>query len=115
EQIGFLIYLGVESIMFITLFATYFILTPSSEGLHPSDIFSVTTIVLSSIFLFSSSGTLIVAEKGVPNMNVKQIIMWLTVTLLFSLLHQKCLILPKYLVYQRLFYHPYFCYLAVDP
>src|SRR5699024_700474 len=67
KQIGFLIYLGVESIMFLTLFATYFIFTPSSEGPHPSEIFSVTTVVLSSIFLLSSSGTLIVAEKGLAN------------------------------------------------
>src|SRR5699024_10028548 len=57
KQIGFLIYLGVESIMFLTLFATYFIFTPSSEGPHPSEIFSVTTVVLSSVFLLSSSGT----------------------------------------------------------
>src|SRR5699024_6439998 len=43
------------------------------------------TVVLSSVFLLSSSGTLIVAEKGLANKNVKQIIMWLTVTLLFGL------------------------------
>lgn len=85
KQIGFLIYLGVESIMFLTLFATYFIFTPSSEGPHPSEIFSVTTVILSSVFLLSSSGTLIVVEKGLANKNLKQIIMWLSVTLLFGL------------------------------
>lgn len=86
KQLGFSIYLGVEAVMFLTLFATYIIFTPSSEGPHPSDIFSVTTVVLSSIFLLSSSGTIVLSEKGLPGKNMKKIIPWLGVTLLFALI-----------------------------
>lgn len=86
KQIGFFIYLGVESIMFLTLFATYLIFTPSSEGPHPSEIFSATTVILSSVFLLSSSGTLILAEKGLSNKNLNKIIPWLAATLLFALI-----------------------------
>src|SRR5699024_2644159 len=80
-----LIYLGVESIMVLTFFATYFMFTHSSEEPRPSDIFSVTTVVLSSVFLFSSSGTLIVAVKALANKNAKHIILSLTFHLLFGL------------------------------
>ena len=86
KRLGFFIYLFVEAIMFLTLFATYIIFTPSSQGPHPSDIFSTTTVVLSSIFLLSSSGTLVLSEKGLADCNLKKIIPWLLVTLLFALI-----------------------------
>jgi cytochrome c oxidase subunit 3/cytochrome aa3-600 menaquinol oxidase subunit 3 len=86
KQIGFFIYLGVEAIMFLTLFATYLIFTPATEGPHPKEIFDVKTVVLSSIFLLSSSGTLIVAEKGLRGENWRKVLPWLGVTLLFGLI-----------------------------
>lgn len=84
KQIGFFIYLGIESVMFLTLFATYMIFTPSSEGPHPADVFEAKSVILSSIFLLSSSGTLYLAEKGLDGRRWKQILPWLSITLLFG-------------------------------
>lgn len=86
KQIGFFIYLGVEAIMFIVLFTTYFIFTPASVGPHPSEVFSLMTVILSSVFLLSSSGTLIISEKGLKERKLKQIVPWLMVTLVFALI-----------------------------
>src|SRR5699024_398572 len=86
KQIGFFIYLYVEAIMFLTLFATYFIFTPSSEGPHPSDIFDAKTVILSSVFLLSSSGTLYMAERHVKSTRHGIFALWLAVTLLFGLI-----------------------------
>ncbi|MUV36342.1 Menaquinol oxidase (H(+)-transporting) [Lentibacillus sp. JNUCC-1] len=85
KKFGFLIYLFVEAIMFLTLFATYLIFTPSSEGPHPSDVFETKSVILSSIFLLSSSGTLIMSERGLEGKQLKKLIPWLGVTLLFAL------------------------------
>ena len=86
KRIGFLIYLGVEVIMFLTLFATYIIFTPSTEGPHPSEVFQTKTVILTSLFLLSSSGTLIISEQGLNQKNIPKIISWLPVTLLFGLI-----------------------------
>lgn len=85
KQIGFFIYLGVETIMFFVLFATYLIFTPSTEGPHPSEVFDLTTVVLTSVFLLSSSVTLWIAGKGLTKKNIKMIYLWLGLTLLFGL------------------------------
>src|SRR5699024_12704777 len=71
--------------MFLTLFTTYLIYTPSSEGPQPADIFSITTLVLSSVFLLSSSGTIMISEQGMHTKNHKKIITWLFITFLFAL------------------------------
>lgn len=86
KQMGFFIYLGVESIMFLVLFATYLIFTPSTEGPHPSEVFDARSVILASIFLLSSSGTLIVAEKGLQERHRKKIATWLGITLAFALI-----------------------------
>ncbi|UOQ95038.1 cytochrome c oxidase subunit 3 [Halobacillus shinanisalinarum] len=67
KRLGFFIYLGVEAVMFATLFATYIIFTPASQGADPSEVFELRSVVLASIFLLSSSGTLLMAEKGMEN------------------------------------------------
>lgn len=86
KQMGFFIYLGVEAIMFFVLFATYLIFTPSSEGPHPSDVFDAMTVILTSVFLLSSSATLWIAEKELTRKRVNMIYAWLGVTLLFGLI-----------------------------
>src|SRR5699024_8626143 len=85
KQIGFFIYLGVEAVMFLTLFVTYLIFTPSSEGPYPSEVFDTFTVVVSSIFLLSSSGTLIFAEKGLKSTKKTQLLIWLAITLAFAI------------------------------
>lgn len=85
KQLGFFIYLGVEAVMFATLFATYLIFTPASRGPHPSEVFEAKSVILSSIFLLSSSGTLIIAEKGLKNRQTKKLFVGLGITFLFAL------------------------------
>ena len=85
KQLGFFIYLGVETIMFATLFATYMIFTPAAKGPQPADIFEWKMLLLSSFFLLSSSGTLMLSEKGIRSGRKRLLISGLLVTLLFGL------------------------------
>ncbi|CDQ38251.1 MULTISPECIES: cytochrome c oxidase subunit 3 [Virgibacillus] len=82
KKIGFFIYLGVEAIMFAVLFATYFIFTPAAKGPYPTEVFEARTVLLSSFFLLSSSGTLLIAEKGIEKKNQTKVIVGLGATLL---------------------------------
>ncbi|MBM7551830.1 cytochrome c oxidase subunit 3 [Thalassobacillus pellis] len=84
KRMGFFIYLGVEAIMFSTLFATYIIYTPAPVGPHPSEIFEMKTTVLASIFLLSSSGTIFIAEKGLDKRSTKMIIAGIIFTFLLG-------------------------------
>ena len=84
KRMGFFIYLFVEAVMFATLFATYLIYTPAPQGPHPSEVFEVKTVVLASIFLLSSSGTLMIAEKGLDRRNIKMILTGLLITFTFG-------------------------------
>lgn len=86
KQMGFFIYLGVEAIMFATLFATYMIFTPATKDPHPSALFELKSLLLSSFFLLSSSVTLILAEKGLTRGNTRKLLIWLGTTLLFALI-----------------------------
>ncbi|WP_099159348.1 cytochrome c oxidase subunit 3 [Virgibacillus ndiopensis] len=86
KQLGFLIYLFVESVMFATLFATYIIFTPAPSSPRPIDVFEAKSVILSSVFLLSSSGTLIFAEKGLNVRESKQNLTGLGITLLLGLI-----------------------------
>ncbi|WP_188454653.1 cytochrome c oxidase subunit 3 [Virgibacillus oceani] len=85
KRAGFLLYLFVESIMFATLFATYLIFTPAPSGPKPTDIFEAKSVILSSVFLLSSSGTLILAEKGLKSHQSLKILIGLGTTFLLGL------------------------------
>ncbi|RWZ58916.1 cytochrome aa3 quinol oxidase subunit III [Halobacillus fulvus] len=84
KRFGFFLYLVVEAIMFATLFATYIIFTPAERGAHPSEVFEWKTVALTSIFLLSSSGTLLMAEKGLKNWSRKWIWVGLVTTFLLG-------------------------------
>lgn len=86
KRLGFFFYLAVESVMFATLFATYIIFTPSSLGAHPSEVFTTWAAILASVFLLSSSGTLIVAEKGLKKQGKKPVNLGLCLTLVLALI-----------------------------
>lgn len=85
KQLGFLIYLGVEAIMFMVLFVTYFIFTPAASGPHPTEIFDVLTVILASIFLLSSSGTVFMADRSLQRGKKSTAIIWLLATLVLAL------------------------------
>jgi len=83
KKLGFFIYLIVEAVMFATLFATYIIFTPPSEGVQPDEVYELKTVILTSVFLLSSSGTLLIAESGLEHWNRTKI--WLGLGLTFLL------------------------------
>ncbi|WP_226581533.1 heme-copper oxidase subunit III [Halobacillus litoralis] len=84
KRLGFFLYLVVEAIMFATLFATYIIYTPASRGADPSEVYELRTVVLTSIFLLSSSGTLLIAERGLKNWSRMKIWIGLGATFLLG-------------------------------
>lgn len=86
KQIGFFIYLGVEAVMFATLFVTYFIFTPDTYGPKPEQLFETKTVVLSSVFLLSSSFTLIFAERGLKKGATKAFFIGLGLTVVLATL-----------------------------
>ncbi|MFZ3578541.1 cytochrome c oxidase subunit 3 [Virgibacillus sp. DJP39] len=86
KRLGFFIYLFVESVMFATLFATYLIFTPPSSDPMPSKVFSMKSLIMSSVFLLSSSGTLLFAEKGLDKRKKINIMIGLEMTLLLGLI-----------------------------
>ncbi|WP_079528440.1 cytochrome c oxidase subunit 3 [Halobacillus hunanensis] len=67
KRLGFYIYLGVEAVMFATLFATYIIFTPPSKGVTPTEAFDLRSVIMASVFLLPSSATLLIAEKGLKD------------------------------------------------
>ncbi|KHE66904.1 cytochrome aa3 quinol oxidase subunit III, partial [Halobacillus sp. BBL2006] len=83
KRLGFFLYLGVEAFMFATLFATYIIFTPASVGADPSEVYELRTVILTSVFLLSSSGTLLIAESGLEGWNKKKV--WIGIVATFLL------------------------------
>jgi heme/copper-type cytochrome/quinol oxidase subunit 3 len=86
KKMGFFIYLGVEAIMFAVLFATYLIFTPASNGPQPSEIFEAKTVILSSFFLLSSSGTLWLGERALKSEKQNIFLTGLGITMLFAII-----------------------------
>jgi len=86
KRIGFGIYLGVEAIMFATLFTNYFIFTPSPQGPQPGEIFEAKSLILSSIFLLSSSFTLIAGEKWLKGKRNGFFLIAFGITALFAMI-----------------------------
>ncbi|SDP31921.1 cytochrome c oxidase subunit 3 [Halobacillus aidingensis] len=84
KRLGFFLYLVVEAIMFATLFATYILYTPSPRGADPTEVYELRTVVLTSVFLLSSSGTLLIAESGLGNWNRLKIWIGLGTTFLLG-------------------------------
>ncbi len=71
KKMGFFLYLAIDGIMFAVLFATYFLYTPASIGPRPEQVFESKTVILSSIFLLTSSGTIALSERGLKKQNNK--------------------------------------------
>ena len=85
RQLGFAMYLIGEAIMFATLFATYFVYTPEAINPIPSEVFEARTVIISSVFLLTSSATIHYGEKAVEKGNSKGIWIGLITTFLLAL------------------------------
>ncbi|WP_052114865.1 cytochrome c oxidase subunit 3 [Pontibacillus chungwhensis] len=84
KQLGFALYLIGELIMFATLFATYFLFTPSAINPTPSETFELRTVVITSICLLSSSATIHYAEKAFEKGKEKGVWIGLISTLILA-------------------------------
>ncbi|MGG3803579.1 cytochrome aa3 quinol oxidase subunit III [Metabacillus fastidiosus] len=93
---GFWIFLGAEIALFATIFATYFTIYSFTVGGHghganaggwplPSELFELGNTLVMTIVLLISSFTCGLAIHEMRKRNVKAMVVWLVITLLFGL------------------------------
>lgn len=83
--LGFWIFIGAEIILFATLFAVYGVLhTRTSDGPAGSEIFAIKDVVIQTLLLLTSSFTAGLVIYEMRRGNVKGLITWLIITLLFG-------------------------------
>jgi len=83
---GFWIFLGAEVALFATLFAAYFALKGGTGGGPlPSEVFDLKNTIIMTLVLLTSSFTSGLAINEMRRKNVKSMIIWLIITLLFGL------------------------------
>ncbi|MBF0706546.1 cytochrome aa3 quinol oxidase subunit III (plasmid) [Alkalihalobacillus hwajinpoensis] len=83
---GFWIFLGAEMALFATIFAAYFALVDSTGGGPlPSEVFDINGTMTMTLLLLTSSFTCGLAIHEMRRNNVKSMIVWLIITLLFGL------------------------------
>ncbi|WP_407270146.1 cbb3-type cytochrome c oxidase subunit I [Radiobacillus sp. PE A8.2] len=82
KKLGFFGYLVIDATMFTILFVTYILFTPSKAGPDPSQLFEAKSVILSTIFLVSSSVTLTFSRKATSS---KQLIQHLGIIVTFLL------------------------------
>lgn len=83
---GFWIFLGAEVALFATLFAAFFALKGGTAGGPlPSELFDLNNTIIMTLVLLTSSFTSGLAINEMRKNNVKSMIIWLVITLLFGL------------------------------
>ncbi len=84
--LGFWLFLATDMLLFGCLFATYLVLrTHTDGGPVAHTIFDVPGFTFETLFLLTSSFTGGLSTLAMRNGNKKQVIMWLTVTILLGL------------------------------
>ena len=85
KVLGFWLFLGGESVLFGTLFATFLALRNSiGDGPSASELFQLPLVALATILLLTSSLTSVFAVQGMHQNNVKSMLTWLIVTVLLG-------------------------------
>ncbi|MBO1513390.1 cytochrome aa3 quinol oxidase subunit III [Metabacillus bambusae] len=83
---GFWIFLGAEMALFATIFATFFVLDGhTGGGPLPSELFDLKNTLIMTLLLLTSSFTSGLAIHEMRRNNVKSMIVWIIITLLFGL------------------------------
>ncbi|MCM3632766.1 cytochrome aa3 quinol oxidase subunit III [Paenibacillus camelliae] len=83
--LGFWIFLGAEVALFSTLYAAYFALKDGvMEGPLPIDVFDFNYTIIMTIVLLTSSFTSGLAIHEMRRNNIKAMVVWLVITLLFG-------------------------------
>ncbi|MCH1623918.1 cytochrome c oxidase subunit III [Fredinandcohnia quinoae] len=84
--IGFWLFLGGETVLFASLFATYLALKDSVNGGEPSTaIFDLPLVFVATMLLLTSSLTSVYAMYHMKNFNFKKMQLWLGLTVLLGL------------------------------
>lgn len=84
--LGFWFFLGGETVLFGTLFATFVALRNHTNGGPAApELFKLPLVFLSTIILLTSSLTSVLAIMGLRDNNLKRMRMWFWVTVLFGL------------------------------
>ncbi|UOY93762.1 cytochrome c oxidase subunit III [Ectobacillus sp. JY-23] len=83
--LGFWLFLGGETVLFASLFATYLSLKNSTNG-GPStqEMFDMTLVFVATMLLLTSSLTSVYAMYHMKNFNFKQMQFWLIITVLLG-------------------------------
>lgn len=86
KVLGFWLFLGGESVLFGTLFATFLALRNSiGDGPSASELFQLPLVALATALLLTSSLTSVFAVQGLHQNNVKALLNWLIVTVILGL------------------------------
>lgn len=83
---GFWVFLGAEIALFATIFATFFALKVGTMGGPlPSEVFDMKNTIIMTLLLLISSFTSGLSINELRKRNVKSMMVWLIITLLFGL------------------------------
>ncbi|RDI47589.1 cytochrome (ubi)quinol oxidase subunit III [Falsibacillus pallidus] len=85
--LGFWLFLGGETVLFASLFATYLALkdrVPDQSMAHAKDLFELPTVFLATMLLLFSSLTSVYAMYHMKNYNFKKMQAWLLITVLLG-------------------------------
>ncbi|WP_433749409.1 cytochrome (ubi)quinol oxidase subunit III [Falsibacillus pallidus] len=85
--LGFWLFLGGETVLFASLFATYLALkdrVPDQTMAHAKDLFELPTVFLATMLLLFSSLTSVYAMFHMKNYNFKKMQAWLLITVLLG-------------------------------
>ncbi|MDZ5470655.1 cytochrome (ubi)quinol oxidase subunit III [Bacillus sp. 31A1R] len=86
--LGFWLFLGGETVLFASLFATYLALkdkVPSAEHALAKDLFELPLVFVATMLLLTSSLTSVYAMYHMKNFNFKKMQLWLGITVLLGL------------------------------
>ena len=85
--IGFWLFLGGETVLFASLFATYLALkdkVPSPEHALANDLFELPLVFATTMILLTSSLTSVYAMYHMKNFQFKKMMLWLGITVLLG-------------------------------
>lgn len=86
--LGFWFFLGGETVLFASLFATYIALkdkVPSPDHMLAKDLFELPLVFVMTMLLLTSSLTSVYAMYHLKNYNFKKMQMWLLITVILGL------------------------------
>lgn len=91
--LGFWFFLGGETVLFATLFATYLALkdkVPAGDHYLAKDLYSMPLVFLMTMILLTSSLTSVYAMYHMKNFDFKKMQLWLGITVLLGLAFLAC-------------------------